>query len=58
MSYIKTRKFQCTGCGHDRPCYLETNQEKTPFLDCIEDLKCVLDETNQTSYNWKEVEAL
>ena len=57
---IKTRKFKCTGCGDYRPCYLETNQE--PYnngLDddelFIEDLKCVLDSTNQTSYNWKEV---
>ena len=55
----KKRKFKCTGCGEDRPCFLETNQEPNP-LDAIEDLftedlKCVLDSTNQTSYNWKEV---
>jgi len=56
---INTRTFKCTGCGEDRPCFLETNQEPNP-LDEIEnlfteDLKCVLDSTNQTSYNWKEV---
>ena len=55
------RKFKCTGCGVDRPCFLETNQETNP-LDAVddlftEDLKCVLDSTNQTSYNWEEVKA-
>lgn len=55
---IVKRKFKCTGCGDDRPCFLETNQEKgeIAFYDGAEDLKCVLDETNQTSYNWKEIE--
>lgn len=58
---IEKRKFKCTGCGEDRPCYLETNQEPNP-LDAVEDLftedlKCVLDSTNQTSYNWKEIKA-
>ena len=57
---IKTRKFKCNGCGDDRPCYLETNQEPKSGLDAIEDLfledlKCVLDSTNQTSFNWKEI---
>ena len=58
MSDIKTRKFKCTGCGEDRPCYLETNQEKSEiaFFDAVEDLKCVMDATNQTSYNWQEVD--
>lgn len=57
---IKVRKFKCTGCGVDRPCILETNQELfNNGLDDIdlflEDLKCVLDSTNQTSYNWEEI---
>ena len=54
---IIKRKFKCTGCGDDRPCLLETNQEKgeIAFYDHAEDLKCVLDSTNQTSYNWKEI---
>ena len=54
----KKRKFKCTGCGEDRPCFLETNQEPNPLDEMYdlftEDLKCVLDSTNQTSYNWKE----
>ena len=50
----------CNGCGKGRECYLETNQEpqKNGLDDYdlfTEDLKCVLDSTNQTSYNWKEV---
>lgn len=59
MSEIINRKFKCTGCGEGRPCYLETSQEKgvIAFYDHTEDLKCVLDETNQTSFNWVEVEA-
>ena len=54
---IKKRKFKCTGCGDDRPCYLETNQESNEiaFYDEAEDLKCVLDATNQSSYNWQEI---
>ena len=56
---IKTRKFKCTGCGEDRSCTLETKQEPHSYskMDDLftEDLKCVLDSTNQTSYNWKEV---
>ena len=55
------RKFVCNGCGKGRECYLETNQE--PYDDSglddfylfTEDLKCVLDSTNQTSYNWSEI---
>ena len=55
MSTVK-RKFKCTGCGEDRPCFLETNQEPNPIDDSpIDDLKCILDNTNQTSYNWKEI---
>lgn len=58
----KKRKFACDGCGKGRECYLETNQEPhNNGLDdydlFTEDLKCVLDSTNQTSYNWKEVES-
>ena len=50
------RKFKCTGCGEDRPCILETNQEIAPdFDDITNELRCVLDSTNQTSYNWKEI---
>ncbi len=55
---IETRKFKCIGCGNDRACFLEINQEKTSSgFDglLIEDLKCVLDSTNQTSYNWEEI---
>ena len=58
MSDIKARKFKCTGCGEDRPCYLETNRESSIMDVYTEDtLKCVLDETNHTSYNWVEVQA-
>lgn len=58
MSEIKTRKFKCTGCGEDRPCYLETNRESSIMDVYTEDvLKCVLDETNQTSHNWEEMQA-
>ena len=53
----KKRKFKCTGCGIDRPCFLEVNQEPSQFDDMvIDDLICVLDTTNQTSYDWQEVE--
>ncbi len=56
---ITKRKFKCNGCGEDRPCFLETNQEPNPLDDIedlfTEDLKCVLDSTNQTSYNWVEI---
>ena len=52
----KKRKFKCNGCGEKRPCFLETNQEPSIFDHMvIEDLQCVLDETNQTSYNWVEI---
>lgn len=59
MSDIIKRTFKCTGCGEARPCYLTTNQEKgeIEFYDHTESLKCVLDETNQTSYNWEEMQA-
>lgn len=57
MSELINRKFKCIGCGETRPCYLETNQSKDEiaFYDAAEDLKCVLDKTNQTAYNWIEV---
>ena len=56
MSIVK-RKFKCNGCGEGRPCFVETNQEEgvIAFCDATEDLKCILDETNQTSYNWVEI---
>lgn len=56
MTLVK-RKFKCEGCGKDRPCFVETNQEKSviEWYDHTEDLKCILDNTNQTSYNWKEI---
>ena len=46
-------KFKCEGCGPARPCYLEINQESSSITNHIDDLKCVLDETNQTSYKWE-----
>jgi hypothetical protein len=49
------RKFKCEGCGKDRPCFVETNQEPSTLSTPDEDLKCILDETNQTSYDWVEV---
>lgn len=49
---IKKLNFVCYGCGNDRPCRVESNQE-TGRGDPIEDLKCILDETNKTSYNWE-----
>lgn len=54
---MKKRKFKCTGCGEDRPCFLETNQEESviALYDATEYLKCVLDPTNQTSYDWEEI---
>ena len=53
---IEKRKFKCTGCGEDRPCILEANQEPSICSDMVvDDLKCVLDATNQTSYNWVEI---
>lgn len=59
MKTVK-RKFKCTGCGEERPCILETNKEPHELMDemLIDDLKCVLDSTNQTSYNWKELTLL
>lgn len=56
MSEIKKKKYKCTGCGEDRPCYLETNREPhTLDYMQVHDLKCMLDETNQTGCNWREV---
>ena len=48
------RKYKCEGCGSNRPCFAETNQEPSTISIHIEDLKCILDETNQ-SYFWVEV---
>lgn len=55
MTVIK-RNFLCTGCGVGRECKLEVNQEPSsdPAGD-LDALECVLDSTNQTSYNWIEV---
>ena len=49
------RKYRCEGCGELRPCYVETNQETSYVSVPIEELVCVLDKTNQTSYHWVEV---
>lgn len=49
------RKFKCEGCGKSRPCYVETNQEPSDITIIEEDLKCILDATNQTSYKWEEI---
>lgn len=59
MSDIIERTFKCTGCGKARPCTLKTTQAKAEieFFDPVEYLKCVLDETNKTAPNWKEVQA-
>jgi len=54
----EARKFKCNGCGDSRPCYVETNQEKNSCFSSllIEDLVCILDATNQTSFNWIEIQ--
>ncbi len=52
---IDKRKFKCKGCGDERPCYVETNQEVNSICDVREDLICILDATNQTSYYWEEL---
>ena len=57
MSDVKKRRFKCNGCGESRPCYVETNQEPSSMSLPVEDLRCVLDETNQTGFHWIEVEA-
>ena len=49
-------KYKCTGCGLERPCYVEINQEPNKLFEVIDDLVCILDTTNQTSYNWEYVE--
>lgn len=48
------KRYICYGCGKSRPCIVSTNQEKW-VEDEIDNLKCILDSTNQTSYNWKEL---
>ena len=59
MSDIIVRTFKCTGCGEARPCTLTTTQAKAEiaFFDPAEHLECVLDKTNKTAHNWKEVQA-
>ncbi len=56
--YIETekRKYKCEGCGELRPCYVETNQAPSSISVPIKDLRCVLDDTNQTSYFWVETD--
>ena len=49
------RRYKCEGCGVSRPCFVETNQEPDGLSEPIEDLRCILDETNQTSFDWVEV---
>ena len=49
------RKFKCEGCGKNRPCFVEINQERSEMHPREEDLHCILDDTNQTSYDWVEV---
>jgi hypothetical protein len=51
----KKRKFKCEGCGKARPCFVETNQEPSDISIIEKDLKCILDPTNQTGYNWVEI---
>ena len=53
---IIKRKFKCTGCGKQRPCILEVNLgiQEIAFFDPTEELKCILDKSNKTSFNWKE----
>ena len=51
----ESRRYKCEGCGMARPCIVETNQEPSKISIPIEDLKCVLDETNQTGYRWVEI---
>jgi len=52
---IEKRTYKCEGCGKDRPCIVQVNQEPSPVVIHEEDLKCILDETNQTSYKWFEI---
>lgn len=57
----KSVKYKCVGCGPARPCYVETNQEPSTISCFKEELKCILDETNQTGYQWEydeEVDAM
>jgi len=50
----ENRKYKCDGCGLSRPCYVETNQEPNKLSIIEDDLKCILDDTNQ-SFNWNEI---
>ena len=49
------RTYKCEGCGKSIPCYVEINQEPSVISFPIEDLRCVLDETNHTGFMWVEV---
>jgi len=49
-----SRVFECNGCGDERPCRLEIYEGDVPFPFDHNELKCVLDPTNQTSFNWTE----
>ena len=51
----ENRRYKCEGCGESRPCFVETNQEPSTISLPIEDLRCVLDETNQAGYEWAEI---
>lgn len=57
MKNIK-RKFKCNGCGEERPCFVESNQEddNRGWDDIADELNCILDETNQST-NWKEIDS-
>lgn len=57
MSEFETRKFKCTGCGEARPCYLEVTEQQFYDNNMINNLKCVVDDTNSTGFNWEEVQA-
>jgi hypothetical protein len=49
------RVYKCVGCGDDRPCFVEINQENVIVSLPTEDLRCILDETNQTSFRWERL---
>ena len=53
---VEKRKYKCEGCGVDRPCCVETNQNPRSVGMDVDDLKCILDDTNQTGYSWMEVQ--
>lgn len=49
------RIFKCIGCGESRSCLIKTEQEMSPYFEEKEQLKCILDDTNQ-SFEWIEVD--